>query len=57
MMRLFVPFACVALAFTMIGCGSSEPPQTKVSEDKVKDIMTKAKDQANREGGSRRKGK
>ena len=47
-------FAAGLLAVSMTGCGSSEPPQTKVPDDKVKEIMTKAKDQASREGGDRR---
>ena len=53
-MRFFVCFAVFLLAFPLTGCGSSEPPQAKVSDDKVKEIMTKAKDQASREGGDRR---
>lgn len=53
-MRLFVHTVFVVFFFVLAGCGNSEPPQTKVPEDKVKDIMTKAKEQASREGGSRR---
>ena len=53
-MRLFFPCAFFVCIFVLAGCGSSDPPQTKVPEDKVKNIMTKAKEQAFREGGSRR---
>ena len=55
MMRV-VPVLIFTLAL-LTGCGNSEPAQPKVTEEQVKEIMKNAKEQSQKEGGDRYKGK